>query len=543
MGWWDNIWLHEGFASWMQAKAAEALHPEWQTWLNGTGFKQAALSEDARRTTHPIQQPIANESEAMAAFDSITYAKGQAIIRMMENYLGEDTFRAGMRAYMRGHAYNNATTADLWSALHAASGKPVTAIAAAYTEQGGIPLVIAQASCVAGTQRIMLRQERFTVHDPAPAPQRWQVPVALGVVGRTASETQLLDGSAEIEAGRCGDPVKLNLGDIGYYRVQYDAPMLAALTRSIGRLTPADRANLLSDTWALVEAGRATPAAFFDLVEPLIGDDNRAVVDQIIRALTRIDHLQWGRPERAAFQAYGRAVLRPMFDRIGWEAAPSEPADRALLRARLIAVLGSFGDDAIVVEAKRRFAEFVKDPASLSTELRGTVTGLAGRYADRTTYDTLLALARKTTNTDERVRYYMAAASARDPALAEETLAIALTDELPTSLVGRLISEVASLGEHRDLAWDFVKKNFAALATKQGPLFQNNFPANLMTNFTDAAHAEELANFAPAQETSGGRIVAARSYERIMTAADFAGQQLPAVDEWVKRRMARPYGP
>jgi aminopeptidase N len=133
----------------------------------------------------------------------------------------------------------------------------------------------------------------------------------------------------------------------------------------------------------------------------------------------------------------------------------------------------------------------------------------------------------------------MAAASARDPALADETLAMALTDELPTTLIGRLISEVASQGEHRDLAWNFVKANFAALAAKQGPSFPEYFPAGLLTNFTDAAHAEELANFAPTQSTAGGRTVAARSYERIMTDADFSTQQLPAVIDWVLRRMAR----
>src|SRR5215471_11325677 len=177
MAWWDNIWLNEGFATWMQAKAADALHPEWQSWLNGNGFKQAAMNEDARRTTHPIQQPIANESEAMAAFDSITYAKGQALIRMLEDYLGEGTFRAGIRAYKKQHPYNNTTTADLWAALQGASGKPVTSIAAAYTEQGGIPLVVAETSCTGDIQRLAIRQERFTVHDPSPEPQRWQVPV------------------------------------------------------------------------------------------------------------------------------------------------------------------------------------------------------------------------------------------------------------------------------------------------------------------------------------------------------------------------------
>jgi aminopeptidase N len=297
---------------------------------------------------------------------------------------------------------------------------------------------------------------------------------------------------------------------------------------------------LLSDTWAMVEAGRATPVTFFELADRLAVDRNRAVTEQIIRALTRIDHLQRNRAERAAFQAYGRAVLRPLFDRLGWDAVTGEPADDALLRGRLIGVLGDFGDEAVLTEARRRFARFVKDNASLSTELRGPVTGMVGRHADRATYDTLLALGRRTGNTEERVRYYGALASARDPTLAQATLAIALTDELPASLVGSLISQVAASGEHPELAWEFVKANFATLAARQGPSFQSSFPANLLANFTDVAHAEEFANFAPAHATSGGSQIAARAYERVMTEADFAARHLPAIDVWVKERTAHP---
>jgi aminopeptidase N len=538
MAWWDNLWLNEGFASWMQAKAAEYLHADWQTWLNSVGAKQGAMAEDARRTSHPIQRPIANESEADVAFDGITYNKGQAFIRMLESYLGERTFAAGIQAYMRAHAYSSATTADLWGALAAASGKPVAAIASAYTEQAGVPLVVVQATCTGDTQRITLRQERFTIHDPDPKAEHWQVPVVLGTVRAGTSEKLLLDGSAEIALGQCGEAVKVNLGDVGYYRVQYDGALAAALANSIGELLPADRVDLLADTWALVEASRARPAVFLDLVDRLGGDDSRLVWDQVMRAFSRIDHLEWGRPGRDAFHAYARAVLRPVFDRLGFDAVAGEPQDRAILRPRLISMLGSFGDEAILAEANRRFAAYLKDPASLRPDLRGTVTHLVGLNADRATYETLLGLARKTTDTNERVRYYSAAASALDPALAQETLAIALTDELPSTLVGTMISTVASSGEHRYLAWAFVKANFSALAQKQGPSFRNTFASNLMTNFTDAAHAAELASFAPVHETSGGRRVAERSEERIMTDADFVVRQLPAVDEWTKRRAA-----
>jgi len=140
MAWWDDLWLNEGFASWMETKAGEALHPDWQVWLDAAGAKQSALSQDARRTTHPLQQRVADESEAMAAFDGITHTKGKAFIRQLESYLGAEVFRAGMRLYMATHAYGNATTADLWQALAVASDKEVAELAVRYTAQPGVPL-------------------------------------------------------------------------------------------------------------------------------------------------------------------------------------------------------------------------------------------------------------------------------------------------------------------------------------------------------------------------------------------------------------------
>jgi aminopeptidase N len=246
--------------------------------------------------------------------------------------------------------------------------------------------VVAQASCAGGMQRITLRQERFTIHDPDPKAQRWQVPLVLGAVRAGGGEKLLLDGSAEVAAGQCGEPVKLNLGDVGYYRVQYEGALAATLARAIDEMLPADRVNLLADTWALVEAGRAAPATFFDLVDRLGRDDSRLVWDQVMRAFSRIDHLEWGKPGRDAFHAYARMVLRPVFDRLGFDPVAGEPQDRAILRPRLISMLGSFGDEDILRKAKRSFTAFLNDPASLSVDLRGTVTHLIGRSADRPTF-------------------------------------------------------------------------------------------------------------------------------------------------------------
>jgi aminopeptidase N len=541
MGWWDNLWLNEGFATWMQVKAAEHLYPQWQSWLNSNARKQNAMGADARRTAHPIQQPVADESEAMTVFTGITYSKGQAVIRMLERYLGEDTFRAGIRRYLADHAYGSTTTADLWRALTAASGKPVASIAATFTEQAGVPLVVAQARGEGDEQRITLRQERYTIRDPAPAPRRWQVPIAIGPLRalRPAETMLLTDEPREIVAGRCGEPVKINLGDVGYYRVEYDAASRAALAKSLPLMSAADRLNLIADGWALVEAGRAEPAAYLELIEEIASDDARAVWEQVIGTFSWLDWLARNRPERAAVAAYARAKLRPAFDRLGWDAAGPDADDSAMLRARLVRVLGDLGDQEIRAEARRRFDAFRQDPASLKPALRDAVTALVGRTADRATYEALLALARATTSTNERVRYYSAAASARDPELAKATLELTLTDELPPSQVGSIIGTIAGAGEQPELAWAFVQKNFATLAARQGPSFRNNFVANFMTNFSDAARAEELAGFAPAHATSGGKIVAARAQETILINADLKARVLPAIDAWIKRRNGR----
>jgi ERAP1-like C-terminal domain len=338
----------------------------------------------------------------------------------------------------------------------------------------------------------------------------------------------------EITAGACGKPIKLNFGNVGYYRVQYDSATEAALRNEIEAMAPADRVNLLADNWALVESNRIVPAGYLELVATVGNDDNLAVWQQVIATFYWLDHLERGLPARAAFQAYARSQLRPAFERLGWTAKAGEPEDDGILRAALIRALGDLGDPGISAEAKRRFDSFVKDPASLNPDLRDPVIHLAGRTADRATYDTLQALARKTTSTEERMRYYSALASATNPKLIGETLRLALTNELSAYMADRLIMTVAQ-GEHPELALAFVKANYTALTARQGPQFPEFFISSLMGNFTDRAHAAELARFAPAHETAGGRIVAVRVDEIITEAADFRERQLPAVNQWIER--------
>ena len=316
MAWWDDIWLNEGFASWMDSKASDHFNPDWKVWLRAHAETDRAMAQDSRRTTHPIQQVIKDESEADAAFDSITYLKGQAFIRMIENYLGETIFRDGMRRYMAAHAYSNSTTADLWAALEAASGKPVARIAAGFTEQPGIPLVMLKTRCADGETQVTLGQSRFTIHDPGAAKLTWQVPVTLGRPGEAPQSLLLGPKGATATFAGCGKPVKANIGDVGYYRVRYDDDDLKALAAAYSQLTPADRVNLLGDVWAMAEAGLDGPQQFLDLTRKLVGETELAVWTQVLTSLREIDDLERGSPDREAFRAYARGLLAPVLARI-----------------------------------------------------------------------------------------------------------------------------------------------------------------------------------------------------------------------------------
>ena len=336
-----------------QTKAAEHFHPQWQSWLNGNGQKQFAMALDARRTSHPIQQPIANESEAMIAFDGITYNKGQALIRMLENYLGEDGVP---RRHPRLHGRRTpmATpprpiSGGRWSA---SGHKPVTEIAAVLYRTG-------RRAADLGRNRL---QRRCAAADACGRTVSWSRPARRppcrratgkyrsrsGRCGmRTSADVVLLQGSTEIPAGSCGEAIKVNLGDIGYYRVEYGAGEL----RRAGEGAAADVAGRPRQfPRRQLGDGAGRPRRAVDPISPwsrMIGvDDRRPVWDQVITAFTALNRLSRDRPERPALQSYARAKLRPVFDRLGWDGSGSGDDDDTLLRGSLIWTLGELGDEA-----------------------------------------------------------------------------------------------------------------------------------------------------------------------------------------------------
>jgi aminopeptidase N len=541
MAWWDNLWLNEGFASWMGTKVTNDLNPDWKVWLRAAGSKERAMRLDARATTHPIQQPVPSDMQATEGFDEITYQKGQSVLRMIESWLGEAPFRDGIRAYLQAHAYSNSTTADLWQALEKVSGQPVRSFAAGWTEQPGFPVVTLSVLPEGSNASVQLEQERFTIHQKNPAPLEWQIPVIYGPAGAPHRAVLALLKN-HVQPGAAFDPetaLKGNIGDVGYYRVAYDATLAKRLRKAAPHLAEADRLNALNDAWVMVQAGRASAEDYLHLAAALSDDRSPTVLGQMIGVLHGIDELERGTKNREGFRAWAREFLRPNFERITWETKPGESPLDADLRASLIRTLGLFGDEDVISSARARFAAYLTDPASLPGDLREPVFSIVGKTADATTWEQLHHAARQEDSFEQKRALYGALVSARNPALAAQTLALSLTDELIAPDAARLVHRVADDGEHPELAWAFAREHLDALLAKVPALAANNYIPRLFEAFDDVARADELEAFAKKNLPPAVGTAVAKAADNIRFQAEFKARVLPQIDAWWQARVAR----
>lgn len=497
MDWWDDLWLNEGFASWMEDKATNAFHPEWKLPLQAVGSKEGAMRLDAKSGTHPVINHIRDVLQANQAFDGITYQKGEAVIAMLESYVGAATWRAGVRNYIRKHAYGNTTTDDLWREVDAVSPRKLTDIAHDFTRQPGVPLV----TVGEGGGGLTLTQGRFGVDAASKAAQRWRVPVAVRPLGggaAPASET-VVDGSARLPGG----PAVVNAGQSGYFRTAYSPALFARVLAAYPTLPAIDQIGIAGDAWALGQAGYAPVSQFLDLTVRTPAEADPLVWSRIVGTLTGIDGLYDGQPGQAAFRAYARRVVQPLYARLGWDKKPGEADNVALLRATTIAALSEFDDPAVIAEARRRFADYLARPDSLSPATRRSVLRTVARHADAATWEQLHGLARSAPSALTKDEYYTLLSAAADPALQRRALELAVSGEPPKTQVPTMIGVVSNYNP--DLAFDFYAAHLDQVNAVLEPDSRNQFGPRLASTARGEAMIAKLRAFADAHIPAGAR--------------------------------------
>jgi len=517
MKWWNGIWLNEAFATFMELKVTDAFRPEWERWVGFSLARSTAFDTDSLAATRPIEYPVISPADAEGMFDVLTYEKGAAVVRMLEQYLGEDAFRAGIRKYMATHRYANTETTDLWDAIEEATGEPVRRIMDSWIFQGGHPIVSVSTK---GDGRVLhLTQEPSRYLPDAADEARWAIPlrVRYGTAsGGVTTTTALLDGdSLDLQSDEPITWVVANVEGHGFYRVRYAAPLLAELVaRAQDDLSDIERYGLVDDTWVAVLAGVTPAADFLALTAGFSGETDVSVWRRLLGALDQLDRIAEG-PSRAAIQARVRALVGPALERLGWDGAATDTDRDRELRSILIGSLATLGDDP---DAQRRVAElfgrYRADSGSVDANIAAAVVRATAVTADQALLDEIIDGFRTASTPQEEQRYLYALADVRDPLLMAQVLDLAMTPEVRTQNAPFLISACIANRDNGALAWRQVHEHWSAMNER----FPSNSIVRMLSGIrsvSDAALAADIEGFVSEHPVPQGKQTLLQHLERM----------------------------
>ncbi|NIJ15717.1 M1 family metallopeptidase [Sphingobium vermicomposti] len=534
MAWWDDLWLNEGFASWMATKVTDKLNPDWEMLLTRVEGRERAMGLDALATTHPVVQKIATVEEVNQAFDAITYQKGEAVITMLEGYAGEDVWRSGIRSYMKAHAYGNTVTDDLWKAVEGAGATGLVAIAHDFTSKPGIPLVkVDSAQCSGGNTLLRLSQSEFSRDRKDKVPLSWNVPIKAQVLGGQ-EQRLILKGQGQMTLPGCGAYV-INAGQTGYYRSLYPQANVKALAKDFTRLASIDQTGLLADNFQLGLGGYQPIGLALDLIDAVPAVASPAVLAEVPGYLSSAyTMLEGDKPAQAKVASYASKKLTPMLSNIGYDAKGGEGPQVPVLRSALVGALGSMGDTAVVGEANRRFAALASDPTALDGPLRNIWLRIIAENGDGATWDRLRTMANGAKSDLEKSTLFALLGAAKDEALSRKALDLALTDEPGKTTSAAIISQVG--GAHPMLAVDYVlahRQQYEALIDVSA---RSQAIARLGGGSADPAMATKLDAYASQHLTPESRKVVDRSISAIKTRIETRARLKPALIGWFARK-------
>jgi aminopeptidase N len=468
MPWWDDIWLNEGFATWMGAKACDLRQPSFGARLELVAAKLGAMNADMLPSARPVRVPVLTSDDILQAGGWSAYQKGGSVLGMLERWLGESAFRDGLRAYVKAHEHGSVTSDDLLLALGKATGKDVAKVAKSFLDQPGVPLVDVAVSCAAGRGGVRLRQSALYALPDGP-PRRWSIPVCIDA-DNAGSPCMLLDEpEAEIDLPSCPAWVYPNAGESGYYRFALDDTAFAALSRAARKLPEAERIGLLSDAWALLQAGRMEPGGLFRLLDSMsIGEEkSRLVVDQAIGILYGARDALIDQAHAAGFAGWVARLLRPQAKRLGWDARKGESDDDRLMRLSVLSALADLTEDPhLATEAAKRTTRYLADPTSIDRD----IAPLALRISAHGGGVALEALRTRLAGAlpYDRIILVGALGSFKDEATLRRALDLVLSGEVHAGDFRYLSAAVARRLDGRKLFGAWVRDHFDELKKKLG---------------------------------------------------------------------------
>jgi puromycin-sensitive aminopeptidase len=461
MRWWNGLWLNEAFATFMATLAVDNYKPEWQRWTSFAVSRASALLVDGLQSTRPIEFPVHQPEEAAGMFDVLTYQKGAAVLRMLEQYLGAEMFRAGINLYLKKHEFDNTETTDLWDAIEESSRQPARALMDTWVFQPGYPLLSVRTE---GNEVVVSQQIFRYLQDGGDLERRWQAPIFLraSTANGVHSQTALLTGDEiRITLPSRPDWVVVNAGGHGFYRVRYAQELLDRLTANLhDTLSAVERFNLVNDTWAAAQAGLAPMTTYLALL-PLFRDETDPNVWNIILASGQYLYHMLDTRQRPALQTFLRTLLTPIVQKLGWSPQAGEHELLSQLRGELLSALGTLGDDKTTqAEARTRYAHYKQNPEAVDRNVVPALVSILASSGGATEYEEFTTNFKTAKTPQEETRYLFALAAFRPAELFERTLQLTLNGEVRTQDAPYLMRSILLNTERRERAWEFLKANW-----------------------------------------------------------------------------------
>jgi puromycin-sensitive aminopeptidase len=550
MSWWNGLWLNEAFATFMEMLAVDAWKPHWQRWTTFGVSRSAAFTVDGLHSSRPIEFPVNAPHDAEAMFDVLTYEKGASVLRMLEQYLGADVFREGVRGYLQKHAYRSTETNDLWQSLAEASNLPIPAIMDGWIFRAGYPLLTAQLQGDA----LVLKQQRFLYLPAVPRgvsaseselslpalSQRetalWQVPVQVRIEtpeGPHVERLLLTEQEQRLPLPTHTESVLVNEGGHGFYRVRYEPDLLERLLDRMPRLAAIERFNLVNDAWASVLAGLVPLTDFLDRTARLRGERDRNVWSLLLGAFTTISRII-EEADRPALQAVVRDRLAPAVAELGWQAKTGEDELTGQLRGDLLRAMGILGDDPMT----QALAARVCTAGAADAGVLAAAISIVAHTGDSARFEDFLKRFRGARTPQDEQRYLLALANFRPEALVQRTLDLSLDGTVRTQDSPFLLRALL-LGVHsREQAWVFFQQRWEQMArTFPGPGIRRLCEGVL--GLTSAEQEQQVQAFFKERSINLGGKTLEQFLEQLHIAVVLRLRDGAVLSAWLRREAAR----
>lgn len=497
MEWWTDLWLNEGFATYIENLAVDYIFPQWDIWTQFVFSDQGtALKLDSLKNTHPIEVEVKNPNEINEIFDKISYSKGASIIRMLADYLGKKDFRDGLRYYIKKYQYCNTKTNDLWDALEKISGKPVKNVMENWTKKAGYPLLKVEEK----KEGLLLSQARFfssPISKKANDKTIWSIPVSV----KTSSKINnflMTKKILKIKKPK-GDWLKINSGESSYIRVSYPPNNLELISGAIKekKLPVIDRLGIIRDAFDLSESSDFSTPDALAFAKNYEEENDYTVWATIASRLNELNLLLSEEKYYQNYRRYCLGIFSKISKKMGWNKKPGERHTDFLLRNLAIYNSGSYGDKATIKEAQNLFKKIITNKEDIDSDIRGIVYNLIAENGGEKELEIMIDLYKKEKLDQEKERIGRALTSFRDQKLIKKVLEFAISEHVRSQDTVRFVGGVFINPMGRRIALNFVLEKWGFFSERygKGGLFMMSRLIEPMGVFTQEKDAEEIEDF------------------------------------------------